>query len=543
MADNLNLNRGGGLTGSSILQDTFSSGSTPDEFSVDIDPPKPPELPRKRSFLEKDFSEFTGREKFLWVLKSGLMGGKAAMKQRQQIRGAARARQKEAFDATLSAIKAVEPFKDNPHQYAKLGKALEKRLRSSYGAEVADSFINVFEEPAIAEHVLLPSTIQEFGTMESALAANEDNPEDFRQRVITANIGDIESELLRLRQESPDLVKLDSNKNGQVTASEARDWIRKRMKAKDTNLTMAQMNIIQFPEFERHLTDMFDAIVPESIRKQQEATERQKNAIVIQAPDGRQGLSFDGGRTFTPKGAKEPIPTPGGSITGTIKGTPDEFSVSKKEFGELRASEISTLNAMQISDRLIQQVQVNPDVLSVGGTISVTLDTLKSQAESLARISGIPIKASSDPSKYDFSHLENTAQNTAGFRSNVTAMAFAAAAASGQTGRSVSNRDVQRFIDQVGGGAGSPAQFAAAMGETRRFLEMNFKNRYRVLTGKDYEGPIGGPPSNAKTAAEIEGMSDAEFQEFGLSLTAEILGQLPKETKDAIRARINKRGK
>lgn len=277
------LAAGGALTGGSLglagqqPQPQQPVAPAPPPIPQAGPPPTPQAAPKPppQSLLTKPFDQFSTGDKLKFALASGLMamGGQSAMAARQQAmqrRGAAMAaHEEEVNDLMIRGLNAVKDIED-PEMRDRAGEAIAKRLAEVGGASASESFTDIFTEPAVQNVLFSPETIQEFGTIKRAIAAKQADPKEFRQRAIAANIGSLERELLRLRETSPDTVKMDANKNGVITASEARNWVRKRMDKKDTNLTPAQMNIVEMPEFEPFLADMFDARTSAATTKAQE---------------------------------------------------------------------------------------------------------------------------------------------------------------------------------------------------------------------------------------------------------------------------------
>lgn len=269
---NLNLRDGGDLTGGSVSGDSLNLGAQPADapnLPSRLQTPAPAPPTRRPSLLEKPFEEFSTGDKLLWGLKSGLMGAGQAQAQKQEVMSAKARHFQQVTDLMIKGLNAVKNIED-VDQRARAGAALSKRIAAVGGASAAQSFKEIFDEPAVQDVIFSPETIQEFGSVQKAMAAREDDPKEFRARAVTANIGTIEEELLRLRETNPKLVQIDTNENGVVTSSEARSWVRKRIKAGDTNLSLKHMNVIEMPEFEPFLADIFEARTTTATAKAQE---------------------------------------------------------------------------------------------------------------------------------------------------------------------------------------------------------------------------------------------------------------------------------
>jgi hypothetical protein len=95
-----------------------------------------------------------------------------------------------------------------------------------------------------------------------------------------------------------------------------------------------------------------------------------------------------------------------------------------------------------------------------------------------------------DPSNYEES-FSGLAQSSAQTKSLFVGLAFQAAAASNQEGRSVSNRDIERFLGQIGANNADPGLVAASIKETARQVNGGFLNNYKAANGQDFDGDLG----------------------------------------------------
>lgn len=104
---------------------------------------------------------------------------------------------------------------------------------------------------------------------------------------------------------------------------------------------------------------------------------------------------------------------------------------------------------------VVTSIAGHGELLGLTGAGVRFVNEINANVESLAKLTGINIKASKDVAAYEetLDGLRGTAAASAEVRSLVVGLAFAAAAASGQSGRDVSNRDVERFITQIGDSA------------------------------------------------------------------------------------------
>ena len=98
----------------------------------------------------------------------------------------------------------------------------------------------------------------------------------------------------------------------------------------------------------------------------------------------------------------------------------------------------------------------------------------------------------------------------------ITSLAFQAAAAAGSRGQSVSNRDIERFIGQVGGSAANPEAFAAVLRDEAERTARNFRNNFFVRTQKEFKGDLGleglvTPSVTAPSVDEVRNLSTEEL--------------------------------
>ena len=135
------------------------------------------------------------------------------------------------------------------------------------------------------------------------------------------------------------------------------------------------------------------------------------------------------------------------------------------------AEEIETRNRLTAAYKVLDSAQSLSDIRagnrSAGGTAGNIIETVNEFAQaaiSIAEVAGVDLSQSDsllDPSLYqdEFSKFRSTAIASAEAQSAVVSLAFSAAAASSQTGRDVSDKDVARFIREIGGSIDDPKAF------------------------------------------------------------------------------------
>lgn len=290
-----------------------------------------------------------------------------------------------------------------------------------------------------------------------------------------------------------------------------------------------------------------------------------QTGITILTPDGRRRFSFDGGRTIREGG--QDIPTPDGSVKLGLarEGVSPEDLLGKrspKEFAKLREQEIKIREFKSMSDRT--KTLFSEEALSNPGRIASAVNSLVNQAEGLAKLSGKTFQigekevTAAEMRKVVEDRNANLIRNTWGLgrtasdqariQSAIVGLAFAAAAAAEQTGKDVSDRDVERFTKRIGENA-DPQIFAQVLTDLERDMLSGFEARHTVLT----HGIEGAPPfpedlrelfsdvapAAAQTGNRFETSSFDELMEFN---TPEAARQLSEQEKQQVRERLQQLG-
>lgn len=162
----------------------------------------------------------------------------------------------------------------------------------------------------------------------------------------------------------------------------------------------------------------------------------------------------------------------------------------RTELAALDEAEIGTSNAIQGAFKLRQAILAGgPEVLGAPGGLAGLAQGFVSQTLGFAQLVGVNIDlfesgASADEagSKADsiFAEIDKAGTINAEIRSAIVNLAFAAAAASGQTGRGVSDRDYERFVRELGAGSSKPEVFASVLTKFAERLSNNFSTRFKI---------------------------------------------------------------
>lgn len=191
-------------------------------------------------------------------------------------------------------------------------------------------------------------------------------------------------------------------------------------------------------------------------------------------------------------------------------GEPGAFAGDKKLLRDLANSEIATRTAIKQTQRLRDLLADDPDALTATGRAISISRAIANEAEAVARTFGVEIpEGLNDAARY-VSTFEELGVDNARARGMLTNLAYAAAAASGQEGRSVSDRDVKRFLQRIGGGYIDPQARVAMLDDFAEEIADAFKIRRSVTLGPDaepYRGDLGlrGAPTRRAVQSFEEG--------------------------------------
>ena len=211
------------------------------------------------------------------------------------------------------------------------------------------------------------------------------------------------------------------------------------------------------------------------------------------------------------------------TVSGAIEGV-----LGPNEVNNLRTAQISTENFIATAGDALRLIQEEPGAITLTGRAAALFGDLKAEAKTFAQIFGMKFDENQlNPDTYNAIFVDELGITNARMQSMITSLAFQAAAAAGQRNQSVSNRDIERFIRQVGGNARNPAAFVAVLRDEAERTARNFRTNFRVRTQKEFEGgdlglselPGGGVgvSTDTLTAEEIDNMTTEEMlRQFGL---------------------------
>lgn len=192
----------------------------------------------------------------------------------------------------------------------------------------------------------------------------------------------------------------------------------------------------------------------------------------------RQRVDEQGRMRFEPVDSSRirPVSTQEQGPSGQLAG------LGGSEVEKLRDAEVATRSLVATAQDAIDLLRKNPNANTMTAGVARFANDLQQEATAFASNMGLDIEEGAlDPSNYEGEFQELGIEN-AQMKSLLTSLAFQAAAASGQTGRSVSDRDVQRFIKEVGAQNADPMAFAQTLRDVANRAVRRFQTNYEVRT-------------------------------------------------------------
>lgn len=165
--------------------------------------------------------------------------------------------------------------------------------------------------------------------------------------------------------------------------------------------------------------------------------------------------------------------------------------MSSSERGKLNEAQISTRNYIDTVRDGLEMLSQQPDINTFIGKAASLVNDFRQEAKAFARSTGVEF----DEGIFDVSVHEDSFRqlgiDNQRMQSLITSLAFQRAAAEkGGQGR-ISNRDIERFIAEVGGGSSDPVSLAQTLVDTARRAARQFETRYEVSTGGAFAGDLG----------------------------------------------------
>lgn len=200
------------------------------------------------------------------------------------------------------------------------------------------------------------------------------------------------------------------------------------------------------------------------------------------------------------------------------------------ESREVRDLEVATLNVLDETANLREQLASGDVFTSLAGGVLGTLASAAGNIQQAAELAGVE-QPDLAPEGYDFSKFEERAGTSAAFKSNAINLAYLLARASDPGGR-VSDKDLQAQLDRIGTNAGNRAGMLKVLDEVDRGVTTNLRNRRKVL-----EAGAGGalpPVSDPRLAGGGGGIPQSQVRTIGDGQSIPPQGLRPFQTGEFI---------
>lgn len=183
-------------------------------------------------------------------------------------------------------------------------------------------------------------------------------------------------------------------------------------------------------------------------------------------------------RSITPEQAQKMVV----EITGTPEDVFTERTV--KEAEALRENLITTQQAQKGIDRALEILQDPNTATGTAADIVLGLGNIAGTIKQLAEAStgvGVKTEAVLNPDNYDFSKFDKTVAETAAMKSVLIDLAYTKAAAAGQTGRALSDKDIKAQLDILAANISNKAAMQRTLSEVKAGLSRNFNTRKNII--------------------------------------------------------------
>jgi len=187
-----------------------------------------------------------------------------------------------------------------------------------------------------------------------------------------------------------------------------------------------------------------------------------------------------------------------GSVTDTKEGWGGWNKTSGKNSESIQAFENAAqalANTFDLTDSLVELVDKSPNSAGWSGQLIAKADNIIEGVKNIGDTilthggremsDGLQEKLSST-ADWDWTKLGKVAKESHRMQSVILQLAYARAAATGDSSRSLSDRDVQNQIDQIGGSVADPATFKQILDDLRKSAYKSLVNRatYTTVDGK-----------------------------------------------------------
>lgn len=164
----------------------------------------------------------------------------------------------------------------------------------------------------------------------------------------------------------------------------------------------------------------------------------------------------------------------------------------KQEEVKVRDQQVAATNFISAAKDALGLLKSNKDANTYFARFAQLTGDVQAEASAFANNLGIPF----DPGILDVSKYQGTWNDlkikSAEMESVIVSLAFKAAAAADQKGNGVSEKDIQRFIKEIGAHNANPAAFTQTLMDVARRTDREFKESYKVhMEGKEFKGSTG----------------------------------------------------
>jgi len=168
-----------------------------------------------------------------------------------------------------------------------------------------------------------------------------------------------------------------------------------------------------------------------------------------------------------------------------------DLQPGKTEQKEIRDQEVAAQTLMSTISTTLDLLEENPDINTFVARTASFVNDMQQEAIAVARLMDADIDANLlDPAGYE-KEFDKLGIENARMRSLITSLAFQAAAASGQTGRAISNKDIERFITEIGASSSDPRAFSQVLVDVASRTIDRIKLNRLLRTGEQVEGDFG----------------------------------------------------
>jgi hypothetical protein len=190
-------------------------------------------------------------------------------------------------------------------------------------------------------------------------------------------------------------------------------------------------------------------------------------------------------------------------------------SAEEKRFDELAKDRTNTETLLNMVDTLKEQISNEPTTIGWSGALTRFADSLRAQVGGVSNF-----LFPNDPpdllnvEKYDFSKLTSMAVRSAKAKSAITSLAyFYASTVFRQEGRGLSDKDMQKAIDAIGGATGSTEQLMGVLDQVQEMAISNYESKKRVIEEKDLSSdPFQKYKQNRKYKDELKGFKPGRYE-------------------------------